>query len=1209
MDTQKIFEILEIAETKNDELIKAAYRNKLISVNPEDNPEGFKRLREAYEAALKYAAETNVKIEKKADDPVSLYIERLDEIYRSLSRRLDVSEWEALLKDGLLDDLELGEAAKWGLFRYLVEHYRLPAHIWRLLVRTFHIEDEEDNFKENLPENFVDFMLESCSEESERSAFSLNLLSGKDTADYDEFLQQLRVLLTLMDNSQLINDRSQWLNQVRQKLAYLDTLNISYPYLDLAKAKYALEEGREEESLSIARTLLSSGSENLLPYLLLGCANILNHCGQTDEAEKLYRTLLEENTQSQKEPAEAFHRGSERDIYNAALELAGILLQREDYVQAREYALRANNIYESTEAEQLLFKCNTGVIEQFTAPQAIAEEMSLEDSKQLAWCYIQTNRAQEGVAYFEAHSLLNDDTVDSHLTRATLLFTGDRCEEALAETHKCRICLEKESEVEPLTLSKCFNIEAGIYARLYDLQPDKHTSLALSYQSSALTAYDESIHLLPRELNAWMSKLMFLRKIWEAEPLEEHYVQAVDICNKMKEIEPHFYWTYHYAQEAYEKLGDSRKVIENFFNARQIYVGTAELFERAARVFQEEEQFGNMGHILKLAEESGVESFCLKAMKLDFLRETAESAAQALEAHAFGKNIIAQMEAQQENQLPQSQEDNRLKDHLAEAYRQLALLHDDFEETDGFNDLEAIESWAKRSLELADTYDIHYFLGYFYLYRKHNYAEAYKHLKICEARKTNIHWIYFRIARCYEHWQQGDDAIEYFKKGMEIAPEEEAADYPWRIAWIYRTRFRRTGQPEYYREAIKFLQLMEQFDEDAQNYGQIWWQYADLHARNREYEKALADIERALAKDTSPKYLILKADLLNLMKRSQEAVNVYKQAIDLSPEEDYDYSYIFSQIYEIWGPKKAYKEGLEWFQTCLSPDMMVELRKQLEDYIRFFYIKLEDWQHALDMLKQKHGTIELTEYGYDSWEQEGERIADILDDYQHWLPAEDLRVLTEEAVTLLESPKGQALLMSYYGKRRAYTVIAYIYSNHMLDYETSLHYYQKAWELEKLQAELDGDDADDDSFRYLTESVMDCLWHLGRSQEAMPYRILYLENVAKDYAECAKLGKSLERLFEEDCNRKKHNLHRLFKLDLFCGEYDRAEERLKQLESTCMCWDCAAGDCSDVWECRGYLALVRGRKEEAVACFERANACTWPQNANALMELKRLRLS
>ena len=55
-----IWKILEIEKTKDEEVIRNAYREKLRFVNPEDDQQGFMELRQAYEEALAYAKE-NVK--------------------------------------------------------------------------------------------------------------------------------------------------------------------------------------------------------------------------------------------------------------------------------------------------------------------------------------------------------------------------------------------------------------------------------------------------------------------------------------------------------------------------------------------------------------------------------------------------------------------------------------------------------------------------------------------------------------------------------------------------------------------------------------------------------------------------------------------------------------------------------------------------------------------------------------------------------------------------------------------------------------------------------------------------------------------------------------------------------------------------------------------------------------------------------------------
>lgn len=68
MDIQEMFSILGLDETTDANLIRAAYLKKLNTVNPEDNP-------------------------------VGIFLHKAEEIYRSISRRIDKAEWEKLLKD------------------------------------------------------------------------------------------------------------------------------------------------------------------------------------------------------------------------------------------------------------------------------------------------------------------------------------------------------------------------------------------------------------------------------------------------------------------------------------------------------------------------------------------------------------------------------------------------------------------------------------------------------------------------------------------------------------------------------------------------------------------------------------------------------------------------------------------------------------------------------------------------------------------------------------------------------------------------------------------------------------------------------------------------------------------------------------------------------------------------------------------------------
>lgn len=1257
MITEKIFEILEITDTKDEDLIREAYRRKLISVNPEDNPEGFKRLREAYEAALKYAAQTDEATQEKPTDPVSLYIERVDHIYRSLSKRLDIAQWETLLKDELLDDLDLGEDAKWGLFRYMANNYKVPTSIWRLLDHTFHIKQDQQRFKEHLPINFVDFILWSCTEDAQLSEFPLHQLTGSDTADYDEFLHQLDALTSLASREAEYEDRSQWLKEQEQKIAFLDTLGISHPYYELEKARYAMEIGQMETALQTANALLSPDTEDA--RLLLCCARIFRRCGRENDAEQIYHTFLAQEEPDDQEheifdtPKQKKNQGPHRDsdIYAAAIALADILLGRKEYVQAREYAIQAIDIYHTEEAIQILTDCGNAIIDQMTGESASEKEFSVDDGLRLADCYIETNRAAEGMAYFEEHPLLTEDTVKCHRTKALLFHSGAKHEEALEETLLWRKSLEADPKADPSKFVRNYVLEAQVREQIYDAFKDKQSQDALAHKKAAFAAFEEAFRLMPEDaqvrVNAMISKVMFLRTLWEYEPSKDYYQEAATLCEEIKELDSGYYWAYHYAQAAYEGLGNAQKVVDYFYEAKRIYAGMPEIYERAAKVFQSYEQWNDLENILKQAEESGVESDSLKVIKMELVRVKAESEQELLQAEAYCKSTIDILEEKLEKETSAMDEYtlNLLKKTLAEAYRQRALLHDDNENIKNFKNLDDIEKWLNRSLELHDMYSNRYFLGYFYLYEKVNHEEAYKHLKVCEKIGTS-HWVFHRIALCHEHWAQWDEAIKYYKKGAELAPDND--DYLWRIGWLYRRKFIRTGQKEYYAEALKYLDMqMERFGEHPMRNWEIWWQYSDLHARNGEYELALSDIEREILTNNRGRNWGHKAYLLELLGRHQEAFPIYEKSIEISRKNKADYDYSYTQIYKYFCRNHAYKDGLSWFETNMEKLLTEEQRKTNLGHILNYHLMLENWQDALDTLEKIYGSITLKNHVCASWKEEGDRINDLLDAYQYWLSDEELRQKAEEAAALLESNEalkaGNEVLMAgddtlkadngalrssnevlnasnealktgedpetketeeeiHSGKHSAYWQIAYCYTDYLFDDETGLIYLQKSLEHIKLA----GDENDSDDFRGLILDIMGCLWRMGRTQEAAQYRTMYMESLTEDFEECAELKKNLEILYEQS-SYARNNQYSLFKLALFCGEYEKAAEKLKQMDCAGWCWHCREKDCTESWEARGYLALIRGQKEEAYRCFEKANECALTRNDEAFRELKRLR--
>jgi len=155
MDKQQIFFLLGIEETSDKNLLKQAYRAKLIHTNPEDDPEGFQALREAYEQALILADQTEQAEAAPIDDsPLVRWKARLETIYASLSSRTNEDCWKELLKDDVCMDLDTAEDARLSCIAFLANHVYLPQNIWILLDREFRIRQDKQGLSEHFPENF-----------------------------------------------------------------------------------------------------------------------------------------------------------------------------------------------------------------------------------------------------------------------------------------------------------------------------------------------------------------------------------------------------------------------------------------------------------------------------------------------------------------------------------------------------------------------------------------------------------------------------------------------------------------------------------------------------------------------------------------------------------------------------------------------------------------------------------------------------------------------------------------------------------------------------------------------------------------------------------------------------------------------------------------------------------------------------------------------
>ena len=131
MDERAAFAELEIQPTREEEAIRAAYRQKLVRTNPEDDPKGFQRLREAYEAACVWARKEEEEPEENLSEvepegPVAQWMDQVERLYQNLPERLNPENWRRLVQEDVCLGLDTEEEVRHALFPFLEEHFRLP---------------------------------------------------------------------------------------------------------------------------------------------------------------------------------------------------------------------------------------------------------------------------------------------------------------------------------------------------------------------------------------------------------------------------------------------------------------------------------------------------------------------------------------------------------------------------------------------------------------------------------------------------------------------------------------------------------------------------------------------------------------------------------------------------------------------------------------------------------------------------------------------------------------------------------------------------------------------------------------------------------------------------------------------------------------------------------------------------------------------------
>lgn len=564
MKTEEAFEVLGIAPEKDETLIRNAYRSLLVVTNPEDDQEGFMRLREAYERALAFCKEnTEEKEEEQDDSPSGLWAAKAASLYGRLSLRCDVEEWKKLFDEEIFLSLEENEECRKKLLIFLMNHFQFPKEIWQLFDKKLDICGDTARLKEEFPADFVKYLVQRC---MEQDAFDYTLFEGEDEADYDQFLKSYR------DGLNALNEQDY--EKAEKCIEEGEATGIYHPYMEIVRTLAERNTGRGEEAGKRLEALIEKYPQNMV---------VLNHLAD-------YYWEKEKHEES----AGCYLKIKEQDDENATanFRLSFYYYEKEAYEAARNCIMLIPHFHYDQELMELLKKIHTHLMPEFQ--RKWEEDGDFSAAMEMARCYYHEER------YFAALKLLK--TIEKQIP-------AEKQTEYLELLAK--VCLgEAESEDAVGVIS--------LWEPLIDDADQDKQSLAVKLKISAYhnmgRAYPKYFKEAAQEYENRKSLLEqdpnFLIEIAQVYLEMGEYQKCLDMANVLLE---RYQVTYAYVLmlKAYAKLWDAGGVISSGKQCIACFPDYAYPYEEMAKVYYDTKHKEELEEVLKQAAENKVESIYL----------------------------------------------------------------------------------------------------------------------------------------------------------------------------------------------------------------------------------------------------------------------------------------------------------------------------------------------------------------------------------------------------------------------------------------------------------------------------------------------------------------------------------------------------------------------------------------------------------------------
>lgn len=856
MDEQVIWKVLGIEPTKSEEELKRRYYELLTSVNPEDDPEGFKRLRQAYEAAVELAERPEEEAEEVAKDEIDEWLDRVYNVYRYADSRNNPELWKELFQDDICLALDTAMEARERFIAFLMGHVYVDHEIWQLIDREFHIVEDVEELQESFPKDFLDYIVYQIENES---FFAYDLLEvqalDEDTLNLDDYIMAYLRCKADIDRE---NYDNMW-----QRLDDLRAFEVYHPYEDVERIRISIVDDKIEDATALAEKLLMKVPDDVYAGYWSGCA--WWKAGQWEKAYECWNHVVEVLP----------------DHYSSRVGLAEYYIKVKEYVKAKDLIME---LLESNGRDNytldLMRDVNVPLIEYYK--ELAEKEEYKKNMVEACWCMFQNEMFTETLDCLASLDIQkSDEEYYDYVNMKGRCYLGleqyEKAVDYLLLWENAREMLEDDgSDKYKKRISREGFIKSAIGVAYQNL---KNYEMAEKYLLEGISKEpDDNVR------HSFMDRLALLYYDRGQCP------NCIDTCTRIIEEDPGYYPAYLRRQQAAFDYQDWQQVVDDYYNAIRIFPKYYKPYLLAIQVFCIYHQYEDAKKVLELAREYEVQHDMLDFYNVRVKRNLADSDEEIKAVLSMCHDLQEKLRDKQEQKIEDKDkteiellDEDLKKDGMPQdkvdagdlAFEEI-LLHMDLEQYDlALQHVEAEIKGGNRNYRLrwirADIYRI-----------RREYDRAIKEYEELKHEIPENADIVFNYGLCLERMGRTDEAILNFQEVICLEPKHPKAHYE--LMRIHSRRFDDYELKSSYREAIAEATKQLELVQSAYYYIERGLLYMD----NFNFDQAIADYRKALELEPNNIYAYNNIGYVYQAKGDfEEALTYFEKSISLMTKDEH----------------------------------------------------------------------------------------------------------------------------------------------------------------------------------------------------------------------------------------------------------------------------------------------------------------------------------